>query len=56
MDTVTPPTSKKEVMHMGLTGYIIAACLLLVMLPLLPLLIGLKLLDMARKGGPEQST
>jgi len=56
MDTVTPPTSKKEVMHMGLTGYIIAACLLLVALPLLPLLIALKLLDMARSGGSGQTT
>lgn len=56
MDTVTPPTSKKEVMHMGLTGYIIGACLVLVMFPLLPLLVGLKLLDVIRKGGGEQSS
>jgi hypothetical protein len=55
MDTVTPPTNPKEVLHMGLVGYLLAAGMVLILLPLLPLLLVLKLLDMARKGGRDQS-
>lgn len=55
MDTVSPPTSPKEVMHMGVVGYVLAAGMLLLLLPLLPLLVALKLFDMARRGGPDEA-
>lgn len=48
MDTVTSPTKPKQTPHIGVVGYIIAAGVALLLLPLLPLLIALKLIDRAR--------
>lgn len=48
MDTVTRPTEAKQVLHMGVVGYIVLIGVALLLLPLLPLLIVLKLIDMAR--------
>lgn len=51
MDTVTSLPGRHEVLHMGVVGYILGLGALLMLLPLAPLLIVLKLYDMARSGG-----
>lgn len=45
MDTVTEPSGEKQTLHIGVMGYVIAAGVGLLLLPVLPLLIALKLLD-----------
>jgi hypothetical protein len=44
-DTVTEPSGEKETVHINVVGYIIAGGVALLLLPVLPLLLVLKLLD-----------
>ncbi|MFW6018162.1 MAG: hypothetical protein ACOCPX_05020 [Halapricum sp.] len=54
-DTVSRLGGPKQVLHMGLMGYIIAFGVALLLLPLLPLLIALKLIDVVRRARAPES-
>jgi hypothetical protein len=45
METVTEPTGESQTLHIGVVGYVIAAGVGLLLLPVVPLLIVLRLLD-----------
>lgn len=45
MDTVTEPTGEKQTIHINVVGYVIAGGVALLLLPVVPLLLVLKLLD-----------
>jgi len=52
MDTVTEPTNPNQTPHIGVMGYIIAGGIGLLLLPLLPFLLLLRLIG---RSGDEQS-
>ncbi|QSG06924.1 hypothetical protein [Halapricum desulfuricans] len=53
-DTIARVSGAKQVLHMDIVGYVIALGVALLLLPLLPLMAALKLVDVVRRSRPPE--